>query len=91
MILPKICPNCGVDLENDAMYFARGIQYCTGFVTDIETNPDEGEEPMLEVDMSDAESYWVDPYEIQCGECNHIVWRRHLIVNEEKFFIEEGD
>lgn len=95
MKLPKICPNCGIDLENDAMYYAKGIQYCTGVVTD--TEKPEGDiwakkheyEPMLELDLSDDPlSQWTDPYEVQCGECEYVLWSKFIIVNEEKFFVE---
>jgi len=98
MNLPKICPKCGIDLIDDGMYYARGIQYCTGMVTDFEKEEGDIWEkkheqiPMLEIEMSDyPESYWIDPYGVRCGECEHILWKRTIFVNEEKFFVKKGE
>ncbi len=90
MNLPKICPNCRADFENDFPYYARGIQYCNGTVFDFETNPSKGKEPNLELSI-EGNSSWVSPYEVQCGDCGHVLWERHLIVNEEKFFVKKGE
>ncbi len=90
MNLPKICPNCKSDLQNDFPYYARGIQYWAGTVADIEASPNLGEEPRLELNGELRNSSWINPYQVLCRECSHVLWERHLVVNEEKFFVEKG-
>ena len=83
MNLPKKCPECSVNLENEASYYALGIQYCNGMVTDIN---DDG---TVALDDLKGGDWSIDPYEIQCSECGYVLWERALIVNKEKFFVEE--
>jgi hypothetical protein len=91
MKLPKICPNCKIDLEQDAYYYVRGIQYCNGMATDDSSNFNPNKE-LIEIDLEDAGGDWtVNPYEISCSECEHILWEKTIIVNEEKFFVKKGE
>lgn len=85
MNLPKKCPKCGADLDNDDMYYAHGVQYCYGSVYSLNDNG------TVTVDDLDGGDWTIDPYKIQCGECEHVLWQRHIIVNEEQFFVEEKD
>ncbi len=89
MELPRRCPSCGIELPGEALYYAEGIQYVNGSVTGLESNfrPDER---LLEIDLEDAGVDWeINPYRVRCGECGHVLWEKHILINEEKFFVKE--
>ena len=77
--LHYICPECGISVE-DTPHYVSGIQYCCGDVDRINDNG------TVTIDDLGSGDYTVDPYEICCGECGHVLWSKEIMVNEEKFF-----
>ncbi len=85
MNLPEICPECRINLKNDTSYTVRGIQYCRGSAVEF------NEDGTITLDELDGGDWTVDPYEVSCGECEHILWEKYIVVNEEKFFVKKGE
>ena len=85
MNLPKICPECGACFKEEEVYSVRGIQYCYG--TAYSFNKD----GTVTLDELEGGDWTVDPYEITCGECEYVLWKRTIMVNEEEFFVKKGE
>jgi hypothetical protein len=94
MLLPKQCPNCHKKLhfgsrntgDTRAFYETVGIQRCGGTLTDYDGNLRE-EEWIVEIDMEfSGNESTVEAYEIVCSHCGYLLWRKSIIINEEKFF-----
>jgi hypothetical protein len=83
--LPEICPDCGAHLEDDESYHTLGIQYCSGIVIEVNNNG------TVTLDDLDGGDLTVNPYQIFCGGCECVLWKKTIIINEEQFFVEKGE